>query len=207
MLGRLYRLLLWLCPVDFREDYGREMERLFRDRCRREGAVRVVLEAVPDLLITGWRQQMDALKRDLAHAFRMLANHRGFAAAAILSLAVGIGATTAMFSVVNQVLIEPLPYREPGRLVRVYEKRPKQGRVRNAVSGPDFLDWKAQNTAFESMALLEGNLFQIAGDGGRSWSEARVSRPGSSACSGSRHGSAATSRRMRTHPARTAWRC
>src|SRR5690349_23025061 len=124
MLYRAYRLLLRMFPVDFREEYGGEMERLFRDRCRREGALRVALEALPDLVTTGWRQQMESLKRDLAHALRMLAHNRGFAAAAILSLAVGIGAATAMFSVVNQVLIEPLPYREPGRLVRVYEKRP-----------------------------------------------------------------------------------
>jgi putative ABC transport system permease protein len=164
MLARLYRLLLRLCPVDFREDYGGEMERLFRDRCRREGTIRVVLDAVPDLVITGWRQQMDTLKRDLAQALRMLIHNRGFAAAAILSLAVGIGATTAIFSVVNHVLIEPLPYREPGRLVRVYEKRLLQGRVRNAVSGPDFLDWKARNRVFESMALLDGGLFTITGD-------------------------------------------
>ena len=166
MFARLYRFLLWLCPVDFREDYGSEMERLFRDRCRREGAFRVIAEALPDLVITAWRQQMDSLKRDLAQAFRMLANHRGYAAAAILSLAVGIGATTAMFSVVNQVLIEPLPYREPDRLVRVYEKRPKQGRVRNAVSAPDFMDWKARNKVFESMALIDGSLFTLAGDSG-----------------------------------------
>jgi putative ABC transport system permease protein len=164
MVERFYRFLLWLCPTDFRNEYGGEMARLFRDRRRREGTLAVLFEAVPDLILTAWREQMETLRRDLVQAVRMLIKNRGFAAAAILSLAVGIGATTAIFSVVNQVLIEPLPYREPGRLVRVYEKRLKQGRVRNAVSGPDYLDWQAQNTVFESMACLDGTLFTIAGD-------------------------------------------
>jgi putative ABC transport system permease protein len=165
MVDRFYRFLLRLCPTDFRNEYGGEMARLFRDRCRREGTLAVLFEALPDLILTAWRQHMDTLRRDLIHSFRMIANNAGFAAAAIVSLALGIGATTAIFSVVNGVLLEPLPYRDPERLVRLYEKRVQQGRLRNSVSAPDFTDWKAQNTAFESMAALSGDRFTITGDG------------------------------------------
>src|SRR5262249_38567961 len=104
-------------------------------------------------------------RRDLVHSFRMLAKNRGFAAAAILSLALGIGANTAIFSVVNGVLLEPLPYREPERIVRIYEKRVKQGRVRHPVSAAACVDWKAQNSAFASMAVMGADLFTITGDG------------------------------------------
>ena len=165
MIERFYRLLLRLCPADFRDEYGAEMARLFRDRRRREGTAALLLEALPDLILTAWRQHMDTLRRDLIHSFRMIAKNGGFAAAAILSLALGIGANTAIFSVVNGVLIEPLPYRDPGGLVRLYEKRVQQGRLRNPVSAADYLDWKAQTTAFESMAAMGGDRFTITGDG------------------------------------------
>ena len=82
----------------------------------------------------------------------MLLKKPGFTAIAVLTLALGIGANTAIFSVVNAVLLRPLPFAEPDRLVMVYEKRLKLGRTRNPVSAPDFIDWRAQNTVFENMA-------------------------------------------------------
>ncbi|MDQ3118655.1 MAG: ABC transporter permease, partial [Verrucomicrobiota bacterium] len=89
---------------------------------------------------------------DLRHAARMLLKQPAFTAVAVLTLALGIGANTAIFSVVNAVLLRPLPYKNPDQLVAVYEKRVTLGRERNAVSAPDFIDWRAQNTVFENTA-------------------------------------------------------
>ena len=95
---------------------------------------------------------MGNLWQDIRYGFRMLLKKPGFTAIAVLTLALGIGANTAIFSVVNAVLLRPLPFAEPDRLVMVYEKRLKLGRTRNPVSAPDFIDWRAQNTVFENMA-------------------------------------------------------
>jgi putative ABC transport system permease protein len=165
MLDRLYRLLLHLCPSDFREEYGDEMTRLFRDRSRREGALLVAFEAFPDLAATAWREQMDTLRQDILYTFRTLSKNRGFAVVAFLTLMLVIGANTTIFSVVNSVVFQPLPYRDAEKLVQLHERRPQQGRVRNAVSAPDFLDWSAQNSVFETTAARAGLAFNVDGDG------------------------------------------
>ncbi len=87
---------------------------------------------------------------DIRYAFRSLRHSRGFTAAALIALALGIGANTAMFSVVYSVLLKPLPYRAPDRLVWVayYNKRFKM----ELVTGPDFIDWRAQSRSFDPMA-------------------------------------------------------
>jgi putative ABC transport system permease protein len=95
---------------------------------------------------------MSTLLRDLRHGVRTLLKQPGFTAIAVLTLALGIGANTAIFSVVNAVLIRPLPYKNPDQLIAVYEKRPALGRERGFVSPPDFIDWRAQNTVFENIA-------------------------------------------------------
>ncbi len=76
---------------------------------------------------------------DVRYALRMLAKRPGFTIVAVLTLAVGIGATTAIFSVVNGVLLRPLPYTEPDRLVRLFEQTAKNPRA--SVSYPNFRDW------------------------------------------------------------------
>src|SRR3954467_2817455 len=81
---------------------------------------------------------------------RTLAKSPGFATVAILTLAIGIGANTAIFSFVNGVLLKPLPYGEPERIVRVLEKPPGGGR--HGISTLNYLDWQKDNTVFEYMA-------------------------------------------------------
>src|SRR2546429_4454279 len=77
-----------------------------------------------------------------------------FAATAILTLALGIGANTAIFSVVDAILLRPLPYREPDRLVRIWESSPKRDVVRNSVNPRNFLDWHDHADSFESIAAI-----------------------------------------------------
>jgi putative ABC transport system permease protein len=100
----------------------------------------------------------DDLRRDLRFAARGLLRSPGFAAVAVLAIALGIGANSAIFSVVNAVLLRPLPYRDPGRLVTVLhdgEGLPPAIKRQGPASPADFLDWKAQNHVFERMAAAQ----------------------------------------------------
>jgi putative ABC transport system permease protein len=90
------------------------------------------------------------LQQDVAYTLRLIRRNSGFAAAVIATLALGIGATTAIFSVVQGVLLRPLPYPEPARLVRVWEVTPR-GADRNVVSGGNYLDWKDRATSFAAV--------------------------------------------------------
>src|SRR2546425_10561628 len=93
---------------------------------------------------------------DLKFAFRQLLKNPGFTIVAVLTLALGIGANTALFSVVNGVLLRPLPFPEQGRLVTLWESNPARGVEQQNVSPPNFADWQAQSTAFEGMASWTG---------------------------------------------------
>jgi predicted permease len=95
---------------------------------------------------------LDELRQDLRYAVRSLSGSPGFAAAAIFTLALGIGANTAIFSAVRGVLLDPLPFRDADRIVRVYHANPANGIARGALSEPDFLDWRRAATRAESIA-------------------------------------------------------
>lgn len=95
---------------------------------------------------------MRDLLKDVGYFFRTLANSPGFFAVAVLTLALGIGANTAIFSVVNAVLVRPLPFDEPDRLVRLFETEAAPGNY--PFAGPDYLDWQAQNQTLEGTSLF-----------------------------------------------------
>jgi predicted permease len=95
---------------------------------------------------------MDNLLQDVRYGIRTLARQPGFAATAILTLALGIGATTAIFSVVNAVVLRPLPFDQPDRIVVVTNVNTKTGNRNTTVSGPDFHDWREQSRSFEPLA-------------------------------------------------------
>jgi len=108
---------------------------------------------------------MESLFQDLKYGFRMLLKHPGFSAVAVIALALGIGANTAIFSVVNAVLLRPLPFPESDRLMVIYETRLDRGGSRASVSYPNFSDWRDQNTVFESMSTYRTTDLVLTGVG------------------------------------------
>ncbi len=104
---------------------------------------------------------MNALLQDIRFSLRMLAKNPGFTAVAVLTLGLGIGATTAIFSIVYGVLLRPLPYRDSSSLVVLNESTPKVGIV--SVSYPNFLDWRQQSHSFSQMAAVHEVGFDLAG--------------------------------------------
>jgi len=107
---------------------------------------------------------MRTILKDIRYGIRSLARHPAFAAIALITLALGIGANTAIFSVVNAVLLRPLPFDDPERIVWVWDTQPQLPTAPAAL--PDFLDWKEQNRSFEHLAAYQsGNMFLDAGDG------------------------------------------
>ena len=109
---------------------------------------------------------MQTLLQDIRYGFRMLVRNPGFTVVVVLILAIGIGANTTIFSVVNAVLLRPLPYGNPDRLVMVWGASPQKGRYHNPVSFPNFTDWRDQNRVFEDIAACRPNPFSFTGGGG-----------------------------------------
>jgi putative ABC transport system permease protein len=103
--------------------------------------------------------------QDLQYGFRMLVKNPGFTIVAVLALALGIGANSAIFSVVNTVLLRPLPYKNPDQLMMVWEEAAHFGFPRNTPSPANFLDWRAQNTVFQAMAAMAPSSFNLTGNG------------------------------------------
>ena len=113
---------------------------------------------------------------DLKFACRQLLKNPGFTAVAVLTLALGIGANTAIFSVVHGVLLAPLPFPEPERLVRIHETVPARGTDRIPVSPPTFLEWRNQSSTFESLSAMAYMGYNLTGQGeARRVNAARVS--------------------------------
>jgi predicted permease len=111
----------------------------------------------------GWETVFQSLWQDVRFAFRMLRKSPGFTAVAILTLALGIGANTALFSVVNAVLLNPLPYPHPNQLVEVAEHDPPFSE--SSISYPNFLDWVRDNHTFQTLAAYKPNSFSLTGVG------------------------------------------
>ena len=125
---------------------------------------------------------MDHLLRDLRHALRSLARSPGFTAVALVTLALGTGANAAIFSVVHAVLLEPLPFAEPDRLVTVWLHNPRQGFEKDITSYPNFRDWREQGSSFSQMVAVTGADVTLsgggagAGDAGAAPEEVRAAR-------------------------------
>src|SRR5260370_15205051 len=101
--------------------------------------------------------------QDVRHGLRVLAKNPGFTAIAILTLALGIGANTALFSVVNGVLLNPLPFPNPDQLVAVYSK--SSNFQESSISYPNFLDWQKDSRSFASLGAFRSDDFNMTGAG------------------------------------------
>jgi putative ABC transport system permease protein len=132
-----------------------------RRRARLEfGGLDQVKEECRDI---GCSHIIETLVQDLRYGLRQLRRNPGFTVVAVLTLALGIGANTAIFSVVNAVLLQPLPYRNPTRLVKIAETVQNRGAENPiTVSAPDFVDWRDSNHSFEDMAAIMPGNFDIA---------------------------------------------
>jgi predicted permease len=105
------------------------------------------------------------LSQDVRYGARMLLKNPGFTLIAVLALALGIGANSAIFSVVNTLLLRPLPYKDPGQLVVVWENATHLGFPKNTPSAANFLDWQKQNTLFQAMGAFAERSFNLTGVG------------------------------------------
>jgi predicted permease len=111
---------------------------------------------------------MGALLQDLRYGLRMLAKNPGFTAVAVLTLALGIGATTALFTVVRSVLLRPLPFKDPSHLLRLYEHSSDDKFPYNMVAGGVFAEWRKQNHGFADLAIVSlGARYTLSGAGGQ----------------------------------------
>jgi putative ABC transport system permease protein len=115
---------------------------------------------------------MGTLLQDIRYGLRLLRKNLGFTAVAVLTLALGIGANTAIFSVVDAVLVRPLPYPDPQRMFMVCQTRPEMGATKNGVSFLNYLDWSRATTSFEALAAIRGTTFALTGRGPATYVEA-----------------------------------
>src|SRR5437764_4554894 len=145
----------------------RQEERLRRERgqdpaqARRDfGNLTAVREVTRDQWGWGW---LERAAQDARFALRMLRKSPAFTLTAIAVLALGIGATTAIFSVVHSVLLRPLAFSEPDRLVMVWERKPSGGT--NVIQTQNFLDWRARNRSFSQISCIYGLSMNLSGDG------------------------------------------
>ena len=129
---------------------------------KRFGNTTLLKEDTREVDIISW---LDEAARDFRLALRLLQRSPGFTAVAVLTLALGIGANTAIFSVIDSVLLRPLPYHEPDQLVMVWENNSQHPNPHNTVSPPNFLEWQSRNTIFSSMAYIFDGRDNLTGNG------------------------------------------
>jgi hypothetical protein len=143
---------------------------------------------------------LEQLTQDLRYALRAMRKSPGFTLTAVLSLVLGIGANTAIFTVVNAVLLRPLPFPEPDRLVQLWESKPSKGYFRNVVNPFNFLDWRERTHSFEAMAAVSGLTTNLTGSAIRSHCPGCRFHPGSFPSSACPPRWAAPSARRRGYP-------
>ncbi len=165
MGARLYRRLLRLYPREFQEEYGAEMARLYRDRARDEGVLRLWLALLGDLFRTAPKEQLNVLMQDIRHAFRQFFRTPIVTATAVLTIALGVGGSTAVFSIVYAVMLRPLPYPAPDRLVELFEDNPRADRPMFRVSTLNYLSWAERATTMEALATFQGSAVTLTDNG------------------------------------------
>jgi putative ABC transport system permease protein len=166
---RAYRLLLRLLPRAFRDDYGSELEATFARRLApaRTPFARLALWAgeLGGLGATALRVHAELVRQDLRWSLRALRRAPGFALTVVAVAAIGIGATTATFSVTDHVLVRPLPFAEPDRLVKLWQADPQRGYSRLEVSPAKLRDWRERSRSFAGVASYWSTSVTLIGAG------------------------------------------
>src|SRR5687767_13901088 len=190
-----YRVLLLAFPRQMRREFGDDMASMFDAQLQAAGhwstRARLWCLAIADALVHGmgqrlhrigpafmvaidvlrpwkpaaWGRAMRAITQDLKYAGRLFVAQRGATFIAVVTLALGIGANTAIFSAVDAILLRPLPYSEPDQLVMMWESRQAEGVLQNVVAPADFIDWEKRNKAFSSMAAMSTMTADLTGAG------------------------------------------
>src|SRR6266436_4589678 len=165
-----FRMLLRLLPAEFRGDFGPEMEQVFvelREEAAREGGKmgvwRLWWETAKGIFTTAPREHLSMLSQDSTFALRMMRKNLGFTIAAIIVLGLGIGANTAIFSVVNAVLLKPLPYAHGERLLMLRERLSRSAPAGRNVSVPEMLDYRRQNRSLDAIVEYHNMQFILLG--------------------------------------------
>ena len=169
---RFFKTVVRVFPFDFQTNYGGEMAGVFREQ-RREAEergglaamIRLWIETLTGIFCVAPREHCEILKQDCAYAFRTMAKNRGFTLIAILTLTLGIGANTAIFSVVHSVLLSPLPYRDGQQLLFIEQTAPKIGQDDAGFSVPEINDYREQNRTLSSLVEYHAMSFTLFGHG------------------------------------------
>lgn len=169
---RLFRTLVRVLPFDFRTNYQGEMEGVFQEQQReieeRGGlvdAAKLWKETIVGIFTTAPREHWQILSSDVGYAVRMMRKNLGFTLIAILTLALGIGANTAIFSVVHAVLLRRLPYPDGQQLIFVKQQEPKLGVVDLGFSVQEINDYRSQNRTLSGLVEYHGMAFTLFGHG------------------------------------------
>ena len=161
---RLYRLLLRCYPGEFRDDYEREMMLAFRERLSHDrgvglGAVlRLWAQLLTDSVVRAPREHLDILRQDIRFTLRSLRRAPAFALTAIATVALAVGANTAIFSIVHAVALRPLPYEASDRLIRIWERHDQLAPEGFAVSLPNYVSWRERARSIEIAGYRTGSV-------------------------------------------------
>jgi putative ABC transport system permease protein len=162
---RIYRTLLLAYPAEFRDEYAEEMERLFAERLAAEPPIGPCMAVLADVAIAAPREHLHILAGDLRHSLRVFAKAPGFVCAALLALALGVSASTTIFSLINAVLIRSLPYGDAERLVYMWTPVPRYEQLPRELS-PSFADvlaWQALSHSFTGITALLQRTLTLSG--------------------------------------------
>jgi putative ABC transport system permease protein len=141
------------------EDAGREAERCFGNADRFRAECKTIDDRMERRL--AMMERLEIIGNDAMHTVRQLCHNPGFTAVTIFTLGLAIGANAAIFSVLHGVVLQPLPYHEPDRLVSLWESTPEPSRVTAA----NYLDWRAKNDVFEDVAIIGSSTLNLTGEG------------------------------------------